>query len=479
MSAIPERDALFKLLAPYGQEHVLRWWDELSAPEREHLAEQIRRLDLIRLQMLYREALTDAPQAAAFDPRRVHCAPVLRLPQSFEDWLALEEAAQLGEEALKAGQVAIVIVAGGQGTRLGFNGPKGAFPIGPVSNASLFQILSEKVLALSRRCEARPPLFLMTSPDNDAETRAYFAEHRHFGLPSEDVVFFAQGLMPAVDRCTGKLLMTSKSELALSPNGHGGVLPALADGGHLDALERRDVRYLFYCQVDNPLVKMADPAYLGQHIQAGAEMSVKVVEKTGPAEPVGSVVEIDGRVRMIEYSELGPELAQRRSAAGQLDIWAGSIAIHCFSLSFLRRLARNASMLPYHRAMKKVSFLDERGELVKPAEPNAIKFEMFIFDALPLAEKILVVETDRREEFEPLKNADGPYSPTSVRQAMSNLFAEWLNHAGVEVARQPDGSAAVAIEISPLFAADAEELRARLQRTEAVSGPLYLGPNQL
>lgn len=478
MTVSLDRTHLQKRLSPWGQEHVLRFWDELTETERTRLGEQIATLDLQQLQTLLADLNNPATQQPPFDPQAVRAAPVLRLPASFEDWLSQEHAAEIGQQALMAGQVAIVIVAGGQGTRLGFDGPKGLFPIGPVRQTSLFQILAEKVLALTRRCETPLPLFIMTSPENDAATRAFFAAHDYFGLSANEVVFFAQGLMPAVDSRTGQLLLAGKGELALSPNGHGGVLQALADAGHLDTLERRGVRYLYYCQVDNPLVKMADPVYLGQHIEAGAEMSVKIVAKTGPDDPLGNVIELDGRVRMIEYSELGAALAERRDAAGELDLWAGSIAIHCFSLAFLRRLAKTGSMLPVHRAVKKVSFVNENGEVVKPPEPNALKFEMFIFDALPLADRVLVVETSRQEEFEPLKNAEGAYSAASVRQAMSNLFARWLNHAGIEVSHQRDGLAAVPIEISPLLATSAEELRARLQRTEPVTAPLYLGPEE-
>jgi UDP-N-acetylglucosamine/UDP-N-acetylgalactosamine diphosphorylase len=472
-TAPPDRDALHAQLVPWGQEHLLCWWDELDVAARQDLAHQIHAIDFGQLQSLFQAS---AEKESALDFSRVRPVKVLRLPTSFEDWIAQEHAAEVGLAALQAGQVAIVIVAGGQGTRLGFDGPKGTFPIGPVTGASLYQILAEKVVALVRRVEQPVPVLIMTSPDNDAATRSYFGEHRNFGLDAADVTFFCQGTMPVVDRRTGRVLLAEKGRIAASPNGHGGTLQALADGGHLDALQRRGVRQLFYCQVDNPLVKMADPAYLGQHVESAAEISVKIVAKTGPDDPLGNLVEYDGRTRMIEYTELPKDLAGRRDVAGNLEIWAGSIAIHCFQLDFLTRLARGASMLPYHRAMKKVPFVDDTGQLVKPAEPNAIKYEMFIFDALPLAEKALVVETGRSEEFEPLKNAEGQYSPASVRQAMSNLHAEWLNHAGIEVVRRPDGSAAVPIEISPLFATSAEELRARIGDMDKVTGPLYLGP---
>jgi UDP-N-acetylglucosamine/UDP-N-acetylgalactosamine diphosphorylase len=465
------RQDLHARLAPWGQEHLLHWWDELDPAGRERLAEQIHAIDFAQLRSLFETAASaDVP----LDIAQIRPAPVLRLPTTFEDWIAQERAAETGLAALKAGHVGILIVAGGQGTRLGYDGPKGTFPIGPVTGASLYQILAEKVLSLVRRVEVRIPVFVMTSPENDTATQSFFAEHRYFGLEREDVVFFRQATMPAVDRHSGRVLLAEKGQIAASPNGHGGTLQALADHGHLAALERRGVRHLFYCQVDNPLVKMADPVFLGQHIESGADVSVKIVAKTGPEDPLGNLVEYAGRTRMIEYTELPRELAERRDPAGDLEIWAGSIAIHCFRIDFLARLARNASLFPWHRAIKKVSHIDASGQLVKPSAPNAVKYEMFIFDALPLAEKTLVVETSRREEFEPLKNAEGPYSPGSVRQAMSDLFAEWLNQAGIEVARRPDGAAAVPIEISPLLATSAEELRARIGDFGPVTGPLHL-----
>jgi UDP-N-acetylglucosamine/UDP-N-acetylgalactosamine diphosphorylase len=295
-----------------------------------------------------------------------------------------------------------------------------------------------------------------------------------FGLHPEQVVFFRQGTMPALDRHTGRLLLADKGSLATSPNGHGGVLQALADGGHLADLASRGVRHLFYYQVDNPLVKVADPTYLGHHIEAGAEMSLKVVPRLTADEKLGVVVEADGRPRIIEYSDLQGELGGRRAPDGGLEFWAGSIAVHVFDVAFLARLAEAGAMLPFHRAVKTVPYLDDAGRPVCPGEPNAVKFEMFIFDALPQARTALVVETSRAEEFEPLKNAEGENSPATVRQAMSDLYAAWLNEAGVEVVRRADGSAAVAVEISPLLALNAEELRARGPRTGPVACPLVL-----
>jgi UDP-N-acetylglucosamine/UDP-N-acetylgalactosamine diphosphorylase len=383
-------------------------------------------------------------------------------------------ARQRGEEALRLGEVAVLLVAGGQGSRLGFDHPKGMFPVGPVTGKTLFQIHAEKVLALGRRYGRLPPFLVMTSPATDAETRAFFAEHSFFGLPEGEVAFFCQGTMPALDLATGQLLLEEPGRLFLSPNGHGGTLTALADSGLLDRLRGQGVRQIYYFQVDNPLVKVADPAFLGHHILTAAEVSAKIVPKESPTDKLGNLVLVDGRCTMIEYSDLPEDLARQTDAQGRLRIWAGSPAIHVFDVAFLERVVGGGARIPFHTARKKVPYLGPDGELVEPAKENALKFELFIFDVLPLAERWAIVETSRREEFMPLKNASGADSPETVRQAQSDLAADWLARAGVKVPRRPDGSAAVPLEVSPLFALDAEELAARVDRSLRVEGPLYL-----
>ncbi len=459
-----------------GQSHLLRFWEQLDPPSRARLAAEIGTIDFDQLGELVRHLVFEEVPAAP-EPDSVRPVPVWRLPHTDSERVARRRAAEVGEAALAGGEIAVVLVAGGQGTRLGFDGPKGTYPIGPVSAASLFQIHAEKVLALSRRHGRTVPFYVMTSPDNHEATQRFFAEHNRFGL--EHLRCFVQGQMPAVDRQTGQVLLAEPGRLALSPDGHGGTLRALATPGPdgqpscLDEMRERGVRTVFYFQVDNPLVKIADPAFLGLHRQADAEVSFKVVEKVRPEEKVGVVVESEGRPRVIEYSDLPPELAERREADGRLELWAGSIAIHIFERAFIERVVREAS-LPYHRAIKRVRFLDADGRTIDPAEPNAVKFETFIFDALPLAHRYTVVETDRPVEFEPLKNATGPDSPATVRQRLSDLFASWLESAGATVMRRPDGSVPFGIEISPLYALDAAELKAKLPPGMVVEGPLYL-----
>jgi UDP-N-acetylglucosamine/UDP-N-acetylgalactosamine diphosphorylase len=461
MTQIPSD--LQERLRKYGQEHVLAGWERLTDADQRGLVTQLNTLDLEELRRLYARRDTSF---AVPEPGRIRPAPIV--PRSSPD----EPAARArGEEALRRGEVAVLLVAGGQGSRLGFDQPKGMYAIGPVSGKSLFQIHAEKVLALRRRYRAAVPFLVMTSPATDADTRRFFADNRCFGLPADDVHFFVQGTMPALDLATGRLLLEKPGRLFLSPDGHGGTLTALADTGLLDRLRDRGVRHLFYFQVDNPLVKIAEPAFLGHHIARRSEASSKVVPKLGPADKLGVIVQGDGRCTIIEYSDLPAALANERDPDGRLRLWAGSPAIHVFDADFLGRVTRGADRIPFHLARKKVPHVDAAGRPVQPATENALKFERFIFDVLPLAERWAVVEASRAEEFAPLKNAEGADSPAAVKQAISDLAASWLESAGVKVPRRPDRTAAVALEVSPLFALDAEELAARIERGTVIDGP--------
>ena len=256
----------------------------------------------------------------------------------------------------------------------------------------------------------------------------------------------------------GKLLMEKKNRVFTSPNGHGGVLQALHDHQIMELLESRGVKDIFYYQVDNPLVRVAEPAFLGAHRDAESDVSIKVVRKKQWNEPIGNFVLNKGRCDMIEYTELPDEWKKMENDDGRLKFWAGSIAIYIFSFSFLNEMVRNYDSLPYHIAKKKVAHLDDPD----PGEKNALKFERFIFDVLPKAERFTLVEKSHEEEFEPLKNKDGDNSPETVKSAMSNLARGWLTQAGVEVAED------VNVEISPLFALDKEELTSKVDSSTRV-----------
>lgn len=353
----------------------------------------------------------------------------------------------------------MLLVAGGQGTRLGFDLPKGMFPIGPVSGRSLFQMLADRLSALGRRYGTDIPLYIMTSPATDSDTRDYFAAEGGCGLKADQFRFFCQGQMPAVDATTGQILLADKDEIALSPDGHGGLVSALDESGCLVEAQRRGIKQFYYAQIDNPMAELCDPELLGHHLLAKSQLTTQVVPKRFAKEKVGNVVSIDGKVQIIEYSDLPDQIAEKMGDDDQLLLWAGNIAIHIFDVEFLEQVTRLEKGLPFHRALKKVSFVDEDGNLVVPREPNAIKFERFIFDLLPLAERALVVEADSSRVFAPVKNADGAAvdTPSHAKEALLELHRRWLTAAG---ARIDDG---VRVEIHPLWALDAGEVQEKIQ----------------
>lgn len=464
-----QRDSLRPLLASFGQEHLLAFFDELDVEHQKAILAQIGSLDFELLKDLFER--TDA--ATDWSNAPIEPADVVTLPRTEEESATWRKAKAIGEEALGAGHVAVLLVAGGQGTRLGFEGPKGTFGIGPVSGKSLFQLHAEKVLALGNRFSAPMTMLVMTSHENDAATRQFFRQHKWFGLNADQVIFFEQGRMPAVERRSGRLLLAQKHSLALSPDGHGGVIRAMSHAGILEDLDRRGVRHLFYFQVDNPMVSIADPQMVGHHLLAGAEFSLKVVRKAGPKERVGNVVRHGDRTLVIEYTDIPDELVHRKTSQGDLAIWAGNMGAHLFDVAFVRRIARTDD-LPFHRAAKKVAHIDATGQAIDPDRLNAFKYERFIFDAFPLAQKALPIETERELEFEPVKNAEGENSPATARQAMSNLYGRWLELAGVKVPRDRSGNVKIPIEIGPLFAMDSEELAARLPANFELEGPTLL-----
>jgi UDP-N-acetylglucosamine/UDP-N-acetylgalactosamine diphosphorylase len=448
-----------------GQAHVLAHWDNLSAEQRAALHDQINSIDLKAIETLYldRDKVYEVP-----DESRIQPAPVIQeadIPHT---------AKARGESLLAGGKVAALVVAGGQGSRLGFEHPKGMYPIGPVSQRTLFQIHVQKILALQKRFGGALPLIVMTSPATDEETRTYFKQNGNLGLRQEDLHFFCQGTMPAVDLATGKLLMEAPHQLFASPDGHGGMLAALANSGTLKHLRDRGVEALYYFQVDNPLVKIADPTFLGVHSEQRAEISIKIVPKEDPLDKMGNLVLIDGRCSIIEYSDLPKELGAKRTPDGKLWIWAGSPAIHIFDLAFLERMTSQGVRIPFHVARKKVPFVDANGQQVQPEKENALKFERFIFDLLPLADRYVILETSRSEEFMPLKNGSGPDSPSTVRQALSNFYGGWLEQAGVKLPHKANGDVGVAVEISPLFAMGPEELKQRLPASWSLQGDSVL-----
>jgi UDP-N-acetylglucosamine/UDP-N-acetylgalactosamine diphosphorylase len=469
MQSTPNRQELASRLAPLQQEHLLRFWDELDEAGRKNLASQIAAIDLEQIAQLFHQGA--ALQDWAAMSRRATPPPAMRLAdrQIGKRWTSAD-ARKRGAEALAAGEIGVLLVAGGQGSRLGFDHPKGMYSIGPVSGASLLQIHFEKALATARRYRAAVPIYMMTSPVTHDEQAEYLEENQRFGLPADDIVLFCQGTMPAVDAKTGKLLLAERGSLFLSPDGHGGTVAALAASGAIEHMRERGIRHLFYLQVDNPLTPIADPEFIGNHLLANSELTSMAVAKQTPQDRLGVFAMIDDRLQVIEYSDLPDDVAERRSSDGSLEFWAGSIAVHMFSVAFLERALALKDALPFHIARKKVPYIGGDGKLVEPREPNALKFERFIFDLLPHAKNPFVVEYAESDVFAPLKNAPGASrdTPEYVHQFMTAQHRKWLAAAGTKVA---DGTV---VEISPLWALDAETIAARADRPTSINSPTYL-----
>jgi len=462
----PSLDRLRTLLKPHGQEHLLQFWDELDATSQRKLASQIEAVDFEQVEGLYHKQSATHDWAAL--ARRALPPQATRLAD--RQGRKADEARRRGIEALKAGKIGVLLVAGGQGSRLGFDHPKGLFSIGPLSGASLLQIHFEKALAAARRYGAAVPIYMMTSPVTHDEQVAYLDEHNYFGVPREDVVLFCQGTMPAVDAATGKLLLAEKDSLFLSPDGHGGTIAALDASGAIADMKRRGIEHLFYLQVDNPLTPICDAEFIGDHLLADSDFSSMACAKQTPQDRLGNFALIDDRLHVIEYSDLPDDVADRRDEKGALVFWAGSVAIHMFRVAFLERMLALKSAMPFHVARKKVPYVNTAVEHVDPKEPNALKFERFIFDLLPHAKNPLVVEYAEQEVFAPVKNAPGAQrdTPEYVQHFMDAQHRKWLQAAGTRVAES------AAVEISPLWALDAEGVANRSDRPKVVESPTYL-----
>lgn len=439
-----------------GQEQVFRYWDVLDDEQRAILVAQASEIDLAGLTNQTTQLLSKCVTLPVTE-HSLKPPPYIQHPENgghLGDW---NEARKIGEQALNTGKVAALIVAGGQGTRLGFEGPKGTFPVTPVTRKTLFNVFADKIKGASRIYNQSINWLIMTSPGNHDATLKYFEVENYFGLPADKVCFFLQGQMPAVDY-DGKILLESKSAIALSPDGHGGSLEAFVKSGYCKKMKEQGIELISYFQVDNPLLQCIDPVFIGFHLQHESELSSKMVLKQSAEEKTGVFCLQNDRPGVIEYSDMPSDLQEAIHDDGRLLYGAGNIAAHLFSLDFIERLVQpdKPFALPFHRADKKIPMLDDNGQDYIPKEPNGIKFERFVFDAIPLAHNPIIVEALRKEAFSPVKNAEGQDSAQTCRDDQLRRWASWLKRAGVSVKTDKTGLPEITFEISADFADDQE-----------------------
>lgn len=478
-------DAIRKRYEAAGQDHLFKLWDTISVEERAHLIEQLEALDIERVNRIYKKAMVAENEAA--NPAAVS-EPIEPLPKEATETVgSLEQDEQwrkVGLEAISRGQVGVLLLAGGQGTRLGSSAPKGCYDIGLPSHKSLFQYQAERIARLqiiAAKEFGKPadaviiPWYVMTSGPTRRETEEFFKKNAFFGLDPKNVIFFEQGTLPCLT-LEGKVILETPSRIAVAPDGNGGLYAATrsplssSDKSHtvLSDLKRRNILYVHAYCVDNCLVRVADPVFLGYSIQKQADCAAKVVPKAHPTESVGVVARRGNKFSVVEYSEISKEQAERRDPlTGELAFRAGNIANHFYTAAFLDRVESFEEELAFHVARKKIPHVDlESGKSVKPTKPNGIKLEMFVFDVFPFTEHFAVLEVERKEEFSPLKNAPGTGSDdpeTSCRDLLAQ-HKRYLERAGATVGED------VAIEISPLVSYFGEGLESVKGKTFTKSG---------
>ncbi|MBN2425359.1 MAG: UDPGP type 1 family protein [Calditrichaceae bacterium] len=468
MQTAIKKEDLLKIIRPYRQEHLVQYWDELNEDQQIQLARQIQSIDFELMTELYKKKVEHSSSNIDFaiEPSE----DFINLKQRSESDAA---AHQTGVNAIQNSKVAAFLVAGGDGTRLGYDGPKGVFPITPVKQKSFFQLHAEKIAALNSRYKITIPWYIMTSQTNHQETLDFFHKNNFFGLKQKDVIFFSQQMLPAMHK-DGKIILTDKHQIFMSPNGHGGSIKALWDSGALMDMKERGIERVFYFQVDNVLTKICDPVFLGYHLMNKAEISNKVVRKAYPEEKIGVIALIDKKPGVVEYSDLSEEDMYAPGRDGHLKYWMGSIAIHYLNLDFIERLNHHGFKLPYHLARKSIPYISSDGEIINPDHKNGYKFETFVFDALKYADKIISVEVEREEEFSPVKNNEGIDSPLTAQRDMIRQYASWIDAVGVNFPELNSCYESFKIEISPKFALDKEEFISKSSQLKKLKNNIYI-----
>lgn len=401
-----------KMLADYGQEHILRYYDELSAEEQNSLLVQTEKIDFSILSAL------DSKNNAALKRGKIEPISAVTAADIARN---SEEYRSVGLDAIRSGKVAAVLLAGGQGTRLGFDKPKGMFNVGVTRELYIFECLINNMMKVVSEAGKWIHLCVMTSEKNHDDTVGFFREKNFFGYNADFVHFFVQDMAPSVD-FNGRIYMESKSRISSSPNGNGGWFSSLVRSGLLARLKAEGVEWLNVFGVDNVLAKIADPLFIGAIIKSGAQSGSKVVAKTAPEERVGVMCLEDGKPSIVEYYEMSDEMINQRGTDGELAYKYGVILNYLFGISKLEEI--NKTKMPIHTVNKKIPYMDENGEFITPDKPNGNKFEALIIDMINQHDSCMPYEVERGKEFAPIKNPDGVDSVISARKLLEDNGVE-------------------------------------------------------
>ncbi|MBR5227261.1 MAG: UDPGP type 1 family protein [Clostridia bacterium] len=396
-----------EVLIKYNQQHVLNFYNELSDNEKEKLLEQIENINFEEVNNIYKEVAHVASDSVT------DITPIGRIDKQELSDEELDRYIKHGEESIKNGRLAFVTMAGGQGTRLGHSGPKGTFVLDIQNNKSLFEILCDTLKIANNKYEVSIPWYIMTSRENNDETVKFFEDNNYFGYNKEDIIFFKQGELPMIFT-DGKVVMEDKGIIRQAADGHGGIFRAMMKNNILQDMKNRNIKWIFIGGVDNCLLKMVDPLFIGICEEKGYTLGSKTIPKRSPDEKVGVFCKKNGKPAVVEYTEITEEMANLRDAKGELVYGEAHILCNMFSLDILEKMEKVP--LKYHSAFKSTNYIDNYGKLCVSEKPNSYKFEALIFDAFGLADDVLLLRTKREDEFAPLKNKEGQDSIETARQ---------------------------------------------------------------
>ena len=409
-----EIEDIKKKLKKYSQEHLLNNFKNLSEEKQKRLLEQIKNIDFDLIKSLY-----DTTQNITTEIQDDQIKPIEFFDKEklYDDYKKYKE---IGEKAIRTKKLAAVTMAGGQGTRLGHDGPKGTYDIGLESHKSLFELLSDGLKEQGKKYGVIIPWFIMTSRENNDATVEFFAKHRYFGYEKDkNIFFFKQGELPMIDT-EGKILIGEDGLIKEAANGHGGIYEALVKNGMTKKMRELGVEWVFIGGVDNCLVKMVDPVLMGIAIDKNVTAAGKSVVKANPQEKVGVFCKRNGRPSVVEYTEIPKEMSEATDENGNLIYGESHILCNLFNIDAIERMG--SKPLPYHIAFKKATYIDKDGNKVVPDGPNAYKFEAFLFDAFGELDDMAILRVKREEEFAPVKNATGTDSPETAIELYRKFY---------------------------------------------------------